>query len=240
MTPSCGHLPELAAYALGALDADEAAEVRRHILECDECAAEYESFAPLAGLLSVADGAEAATTEPLTPAFEERLLDAFAREHHMPPPHRRRRRRWLPSRRRPRWLAVGAVAAVAAAAAAGAVVLGGDDGSVPRYDVAFRSLGAAHGASARASLEGGKGGTTLHLWVNGLPRDDRAVYEVMCDAESWTATAGTFRTDAHGHAYVILTTALRKGEYNAIRIVRRGHSADGRLIKRDVLAARLS
>ena len=235
MTPSCGHLPELGAYALGALDADEAAEVRRHILECAECAAAYESFAPLAGLLSVADGAEAATTEPLSPAFEERLLDAFAREHHMPPPHRRRRRR-----RRPRWLAVGAVAAVAAAAAAGAAVLGSGDQSAPRYDVSFRSLGAAHGASAHANLEGGKGGTTLHLWVNGLPRDAGAVYEVVCDAESWTATAGTFRTDAHGHAYVILTTALRKGEYDAIRIVRRGHSADGRLVKRDVLAARLS
>jgi anti-sigma factor RsiW len=240
MTPSCVHLPELGAFALGALDADEAAEVRRHILECAECAAQYESFAPLAGLLSVADGAEAATAEPLSPAFEERLLDAFAREHHERPPHRRRRRRWLPSRPRPRWLAVGATAAVAAAAAAGAAVLGSGDQSVPRYDVAFRSLGAAHGASAHANLEGGAGGTTLHLWVSGLPRDDGAVYEVVCDAENWTATAGTFRTDADGRAYVILTTALRKGEYDAIRIVRRGHSADGRLVKRDVLAARLS
>ena len=44
----------------------------------------------------------------------------------------------------------------------------------------------------------------------------------------------------NGKAYVVLTTALRRGEYDAIRIVRRGHSADGRLIKRDVLAARLS
>lgn len=240
MTPRCAHLPDLGAYALGALDVDEAAEVRRHMLQCAECAAEYESFAPLAGLLSVADGAEAATAEPLSPAFEERLLDAFAREHHTPPPRRRRRRRWLPSRPRPRWLAVGAAATVAAAAAAGAVVLGGDDQSVPRYDVAFRSLGAGRGASAHANLEGGDGGTTLHLWVKGLPRDEGAVYEVVCDAESWTATAGTFRTDAHGQAYVILTTALRKGEYDAIRIVRRGHSADGRLVKRDVLAARLS
>jgi anti-sigma factor RsiW len=238
MTPNCEHLPELGAYALGALDVDEAADVRRHILECAECAAEYESFAPLAGLLAVADGAEAATAEPLSPAFEERLLDAFAREHQAPPPHRRRR--WLPARPRPRWLAIGAAAAVAAATVVGAAVLGSDDQGAPRYDVAFRSLGAAHGASAHANLEGGEGGTTLHLWVKGLPRDEDAVYEVVCDAESWTATAGTFRTDADGRAYVILTTALRKGEYDAIRIVRRGHSADGRLVKHDVLAARLS
>jgi hypothetical protein len=56
----------------------------------------------------------------------------------------------------------------------------------------------------------------------------------------WTASAGTFRTDADGHAYVVLTTALRKGEYDAIRIVRRAHRADGRLIRRDMLAAKLS
>jgi anti-sigma-K factor RskA len=241
MTPACEHLPQLGAYALGALDVDEAAEVRRHLRECAECAAEYDSFAPLSGLLSVAVGAEAATAEPLSAAFEERLLDAFAREHHTPPPRGRRRRRWLPARPRPRWLAVGAAAVVAAGAAVGATVIGGgDDGTSRRYDVAFRSLGAAHGASARANLEGGTGGTTLHLWVKGLPRDKDAVYEVVCDAENWTATAGTFRTDAEGKAYVILTTALRRGEYDAIRIVRRGHSPDGRLVKHDVLAARLS
>jgi hypothetical protein len=94
-------------------------------------------------------------------------------------------------------------------------------------------------ASARANLESGAEGTTVHLWVRGLPAEG-AVYEVLCDAEEWTATAGTFRTDAQGRAYVVLTTALRKGEYNAIRIVRRGHRPDGTLYKRDVLTARLS
>jgi anti-sigma factor RsiW len=237
MTPACEHLPQLGAYALGALDVDEAAEVRRHLLECAECAAEYDSFEPMAGLLSVAAGAEAATAEPLSAAFEERLLDAFAREHHVPAPRSRRR----PKRPRPRWLAVGAAVAVAAAAAAGVAVFGGgDDAPSRRYDVAFHSLGAGQGASARANLEGGAGGTTVHLWVKGLPRDKDAVYEVLCDNENWTATAGTFRTNAEGKAYVILTTALRKGEYDAIRIVRRGHSPDGRLVKHDVLAARLS
>ena len=39
---------------------------------------------------------------------------------------------------------------------------------------------------------------------------------------------------------MVLTTALRKGEYDAIRIVRRWHAADGRLVKRAVLAAQLS
>ena len=109
----------------------------------------------------------------------------------------------------------------------------------PLRDVTFHNVGGPAAASARANLESDAEGTEVHLWVRGLVREE-AVYEVLCDAEEWTATAGTFRTDAEGHAYVVLTTALRKGEYNAIRIVRRGHRADGSLIKRNVLTARLS
>jgi Putative zinc-finger len=230
----------LGAYVLGGLDPDEAAAVRRHLEECPECAAEADSLQSLPGLLSMADGAEAAVNEPLSPAFEERLLDAYARDT-AGAPQRRRPLSGVRRRLRPRWLAVGAATAVAAAAAAlGIVVLGDDDVSTPAgYDVAFRSI-AAPGASGRANLEGGGSGTTVHLWVKGLPRDKDAVYEVLCDAEAWTASAGTFRTDADGHAYVVLTTALRKNEYNAIRIVRRSHAPDGRLVRRDVLAAKLS
>jgi hypothetical protein len=138
-------------------------------------------------------------------------------------------------------LAVGATTAVAAAAALLAIVVlggGGVEGG-RQYDVAFRSINSP-GAAAHADLSGGEGGTTLQLWVKGLPRDDHAVYEVLCDAEMWTATAGTFRTDANGKAFVVLTTALRKGEYNGIRIVRRVHEPDGRMVKRAVLAAKLS
>lgn len=230
--------PWLGAYVLGALDADEAAAVRHHLQECVACAAERDALAPLPGLLSLAGGAEAAVSEPLSAAFEERLLDAYARDHAVPPGRRRIGR--LRRRLRPRWLAVGAAAAVTAVAGAlGLVVVGGDNGPAPRYDVAFRSIGAP-GASAHANLVGGDGGTTVHLWVKGLPRDANAVYEVLCDADAWTASAGTFRTDSQGRAYVVLTTALRRGEYNAIRIVRRSHRPDGRLVRRDMLAARLS
>jgi anti-sigma factor RsiW len=238
MTTHCDDLRQsLGAYVLGALDPDEAATVRRHLEECPDCAAERDALEPLPGLLSLAGGAEAAVSEPLSPAFEERLLDAYARDHKIAPP----RRRLSPRRWRPRWVAAGAATVVAAAAAAfGFAVLGDDDSSpAPRYDVAFRSIGAP-GASGHADLETGGSGTTVHLWVSGLPRETDAVYEVLCDAESWTASAGTFRTDARGKAYVVLTTALRKDEYNAIRIVRRSHQPDGRLVRRDVLAARLS
>jgi hypothetical protein len=229
----------IGAYVLGALDVDDAAAVRRHLQECPECAAERDGLVPLPGLLSLAGGADAAVTEPLSPAFEERLLDAYARDHADRPPSRISRvRRRLG--RRPRWVAIGAATAIAAAAAALAiVVVGGDDNVTRKYDVAFRSINSP-GAAAHADLSGGNGGTTLQLWVKGLPRDKNAVYEVLCDAEMWTATAGTFRTDANGKAFVVLTTALRKGEYNGIRIVRRVHQPDGTLVKRAVLAAKLS
>lgn len=228
----------LGAYVLGALDVDDAAAVRRHLQECPECAAERDGLVPLPSLLSLAGGADAAVNEPLSTAFEERLLDAYARDHAATPAPRRigRLRRNL----RPRWIAVGATAAVAVAAAALAItVFGGGEDAGRRYDVAFRNL-AAPGAAAHADLSSSDSGTTLHLWVKGLPNDDNAVYEVLCDAESWTATAGTFRTDSRGKAVVVLTTALRKGDYDAIRIVRRQHAPDGRLVVRDILAAKLS
>jgi anti-sigma factor RsiW len=225
----------LGAYVLGALDPDEAAEVRRHLLECPQCAAERDKLAELPGLLSLAGGADAAVTEPLPPAFEERLLDAFARERALTPRRRiGRLRRRLP----PRWVAAGATAALAAVAAL-IVIVAVDNEPARRYGVIFRNVGAP-GASAAANLTSSDGGTTLHLIVNGLPRDERAVYEVLCDAQMWTASAGTFRTDATGHAYVILTTAMRKGEYDAIRIVRRDHRPDGKLVRRAILTARLS
>ncbi len=228
--------PDIGAYVLGALDPDEAAAVRRHLAVCIECAAEHDALVPLPGLLAAAEGADAATAEPLSPAFEERLLDAYARDRATRPRTRRGRRP------RPRWLAAGALAAGLAAAAFAAVALtgsGDDPAAPPAYDVAFRPVDAGT-ASGRATLDSGAEGTTLHLWVEGLARDEDAVYEVLCDAEAWTATAGTFRTDGKGSAYAILTTALRRGEYDAIRIVRRGHRRDGQLVRHLVLAARLS
>ena len=225
---------ELGAYVLGALEPDEAADIRRHLQECPDCAAERDALAPMPGLLSLAGGADAAVNEPLSPAFEERLLDAYAREHtDMPRRHIGRLRRWL----RPRWLAVGATAVVAAAAAAVAIVVLGGEESGGNYNVAFRNVGAP-GATAQARLESSDSGTTVHLLVKGLPKD--AVYEVMCDAPMWTASAGTFRIGPDGRAYVVLTTAMRRGEYDAIRIVKRGHRADGKLLRMNILTARLS
>ena len=87
-------------------------------------------------------------------------------------------------------------------------------------------LSGASGASGRAELSPGRGGTELHMWVKGLPPGGEAVYEVRCERPGWSAGAGTFRADSRGRAYVVLTTAARLGEYERIRVVRRQDSAD--------------
>jgi hypothetical protein len=162
---------------------------------------------------------------------EERVLDAVARERAASPGPRRRPR----ARPRRRALLAGAAAVAAAAVIALAIgVIGGGVESAPAYDVALRAV-AGGSASGHAELSGSAGGTTLHLWVRDLPADPDIVYEVRCDAPRWSASAGTFRADTRGRAYVVLTTAARRGEYDAIRVVRRERARDT-----DVLTATLN
>jgi anti-sigma factor RsiW len=206
--------PLIGSYVLGGLEPDESEVVGTHLATCSGCAAEHARLAPLPGLLTIAAGAEAATAEPPPAALEERLLDAIASET---PERQRPRRRWSP--RRPGWIAAGLVTAVAAAALAGFVLT--HDGSRAGYDVTLQASAAAPRASAWAQLHQVAGGTAMQLWVKGLPRDARAVYEVHCDAPGWSASAGTFRVGTDGAAHVVLTTAARRGQYDAIRVVRR-------------------
>jgi hypothetical protein len=133
--------------------------------------------------------------------------------------------------------AVAAVAAGIAGAALGAgitaLAVGGDDAGAPAGQYAVQLKGGS-GASARAQLEPGGGGTEVHLWVKGLPPGAEAVYEVRCERPGWSASAGTFRADARGHAYVVLTTAARIGEYERIRVVRRSDKRDAEVMSGEI------
>ena len=215
MSTACEHVrPDLGAYALGALEPAEATAVEAHLATCSACATELARLRPLPGMIARAEGLE---IPPAPPALEERILDRVTASR---PPVTPRRRRL----RRPRRLgALAATALAGVAIGAGAAVLatsviGGDDGgAAPSYDLV---LGDADGVSARAAFEPNDGGTEVHLWVEGLPPGGKAVYEVKCERPGWSAGAGTFRADAEGNAYVVLTTAARIGEYETIRIVR--------------------
>ena len=208
---ACEHVrPELGAYILGALEPEEEAAVRAHLATCAQCAAEHASMTGLPRLLALA--APMAEAGPPAPALEERVLDAIAGER----PRRAARHR-LPRLR----VLLPAAAALAAVAVALVIALGGgDEQPAPGFEVALKPVAGETG-SGRAVLSSADAGIKMRLWVSGLPRDPGIVYEVQCDAPGWSASAGTFRADSRGRAYVELNTAARRGEYDAIRIVRR-------------------
>jgi hypothetical protein len=235
---TCAELrPLLGGYVLEGLEPEEAEAVRAHLPDCPACAAELASLAELPALLDLA-APVALPTEPLAPSFEEALLDRFARESDAPRPRKRRR---LPrlgiAWTRPRVALVSAV--LAAAMAVGAMSLfdrGEDQQRASRsYIVALKAGPGQPNARARIALYRVKGGTGVHLWASGLQPGSTKVYEMLCESKSWTASAGTFRADAHGRVEVRLTTAARVGEYDRVRVVTRDR--DGQTS--DVLTGRL-
>ena len=135
--------------------------------------------------------------------------------------HRRRRPALL---RVPRGRALAVVCTIAGllvGAGATALALGTGDGGEAAETAQYNlRLTGDTGASARAELSPERGGTEVHLWVKGLEPGSESVYEVRCERAGWSASAGTFRADARGRAYVVLTTAARVGEYERIRVVR--------------------
>jgi anti-sigma factor RsiW len=235
---SCAHVrEELGGYVLGALEPDEHKAVAAHLATCPTCAAEHARLAGLPALLHQADGIE--IPDP-PPAIAERVLDRVARDRKrgrrghagmlglLARPRsgagRRRRRRGFGLTRGRAAIAAAVVCAALLGAGVTALVLDRDT-APPAGQYALR-LNGATGATARAELQPGRGGTELHLWVKGLPPGAKAVYEVRCERPGWSASAGTFRADAHGRAYVVLTTAARIGEYERIRVVRRSEPRD--------------
>lgn len=228
---------DIGAYVLGALDEESAARVREHLATCKECADAHAEVAGLPALLDLAVVTGASQEEPLPPAIEERLLDRFARER----TERPEKRRW-----RPRLLWGGGSALVGAAAAFALLVFGlnferGGGRPASQYQLAFKAIGPAPAnASARAGLRTSEAGTVVRLWVKNLPGGTKDVYEVWCDAKGWSAAAGTFKVDAQGNAYVILTTAVKRGQYDRIRLVRREHLSGGKVEVYDILGAQIS
>ena len=222
----CDHVrPELGGYVLGALEPAEEAAVREHLATCSECAAVHASVAGLPRLLALAAPMDDDGPAAPAPAVEERVLDAIAAQRPRRAPPRRR----LPGVR----VLVPATAALAVAVVALVLALGGGEQRTPGFEVALRSV-AGQAGSGRAVLRSGDAGIKMQLWVRGLPRDPAIVYEVHCDAPGWSASAGTFRADSRGRAYVVLNTAARRGEYDAIRVVRRSRAGET-----DVLQAKL-
>jgi Putative zinc-finger len=222
----CDHIrEEMGGYVLGALEPAEAAAVRAHIDRCPHCADEHAALLELPRLLDLAQGIDAAATPAST--VEERLLDRVAGS---PRAATKARRAWphllrLPARRRrPLSMVAVGLACAALGGAVAALIVGGEQPlqNPSGYQVTLHGTAASPNANARAALESVPGGTTVLLWVSGLPGDSDTVYEVRCDKGNWSASAGTFRVDRDGQASITLTTAAKRGQYDRIRIVRHG------------------
>ena len=232
--------PLLGGYVLGALEPDEMEAVREHLPSCPACSAEHASLVGLPALLDLATPLDA-PDEPLSPAFEEALLDRFARDRDAAasPPRRRRR---LP---RIAWTTprVAVASGLLAAALTFATMAALDNDPSPpgnsrSYVVPLRAAASAPAGGklrARVSLYRVSGGTGVHLSASGLPAGPGRVYEMLCEKRGWSASAGTFRADASGRVEAKLTTAARVGEYDSLRIVYR----DERGHIKDVLTGRL-
>jgi anti-sigma-K factor RskA len=155
---------ELAAYALGALEPGEAAELERHLAGCETCRTELDWLRPAVQLLP-----ESVERVEPSPALREGLMEQVRAEA-----RQSTRRSWgFRNRRSPgaglSWRPLAGLAAVALVAAAiGAYAIGGgSDGSGTTTVVA----GQAPGVTAEMVRDGESG--TLHLaHLDRLPRDE--------------------------------------------------------------------
>jgi hypothetical protein len=231
----CEHVrAELGGYVLEALEPSEVEAVRAHLASCPQCAAEHARLAGLPAMLALAEGLEEKPTLPA--GIEERVLDAVARERQASPAPARPRRRFFAWR--PRTLALSGAFAAVLVAVVLALTLGGGEQSSPGYRLPLQPVGGS-GATAMVTLRSVSSGTSLHLSADNLAGDPSIVYEVQCYGDGSRADAGTFRADASGHAFAVLQTALRRGEYDQIAVVRKQKDADGHWRYSDVLHAQL-
>jgi anti-sigma factor RsiW len=212
MVSGChSHRELIGPYVLGALEPGEAEEMRRHLAECDQCAAEERELAGLPRLLDQAHAEDSIATP--SPRLEDAVLDRFVRERAQA---RRPRRRW-------RRFAIPAVAAAAAAAAVAVVLLpGGDERAYARAKL-WNDAGAALGTARVAEVAAG---THVDLRVHDLPRRG-AVYELWCvRTDGRWVSGGSFRARRDGSASAELTAAVRLGEYHVVVVTRRSAAGE--------------
>ena len=195
MTGHEAYHDDLAAYALGALPADEAAAIDRHLDDCESCRERLRWLRAATDLLP-------ASVEQRTPppAMRERVMatvraEAGARPEGAAAPARRSR--WEGFRGlalRPS-TALAAAALIAVGAGAGYALRGDDGGGAPASTfIEAKPLG---GAQASASLELTGSGATLH--VEELPElREGEVYEVWIQRGGAVEPGGVFVLDHDG------------------------------------------
>jgi len=162
---------DLAAYALGALDPRETAELQAHLAGCVHCRTELRWLEPAVDSLP----ASVDQIEP-PPGLRDRLLgaidaDAVPRARN----ERRRSTRWSLGALRPAMTVAAVALALVAGLAGGYALSGGDDDGAPVTTVPIRAAGPAIQTSAAVV----RNGDSWTLEVTDIPTPRRGdVYQV--------------------------------------------------------------
>jgi hypothetical protein len=198
----------LGAYVVGALDPRERADVEGHLGVCPECRDELAWFAPLPGLMSRLSVEEVLAGPPaVDDALLERVLRAAARERRVAT-----HRRWL------------------AAAAAVVVLAGGTTAGVAGWRAAHTThwqqvAASADGVRMAVDLEPGSSGTSLQLWLHGVPAGERCRL-VAVAADGTRDVAGSWVANYEGDATITGTTSIPRQRLQRLEIV----TYDGRTL----------
>jgi anti-sigma-K factor RskA len=227
---------DLAAYAIGALPRDEAAELERHLAGCESCRARLRWLQPAVDTLP-------ASVEQLTPParIRDELMATVRAEAEAPaesPPARAGPRRswrgWGGFLLRPA-TAVGAIVLVVAGIAAGYALRG--DPEDETTVVTARATSPALEGSVSATLEHGNDSGTLH--VQELPAIDRdEVYEVWVQRAGEVEPASTFVLSMDGTAEARVPGPLEDAD--AVLVTREPRGGSERPTSPPVLEAPLN
>ena len=191
---------DLAAYALGALDAGEARAVEAHLADCERCRAELRWLEPAVDVL-------AESVEQLNPPASLRAeLKAITTKEASEAEPSGDRRGWRAWALRPATAL--AVAAIAVAGITGYALRGGDDDEAqPQVaTVPFESAPAAMGAVAVLDRHGDSG--TLRVSHMPAVDDDGGVYQVWIQHGDAVRASSAFRPDADGEATATIPAGL--------------------------------
>lgn len=200
------------AYALGALDADEAAQVEQHLTTCARCQADLAAYEAVTDMLPQA----AQKIEP-SPALKKRLLAQIQTTNTAVPPAPSRWQTWIDNLhqlwRTPRWQPVLALAAVAVLIAAFA--LWQQAPPVPQQ-IELTATNAA--PDAEGVIEIATNGRAT-LTVNGLPPlAAEQQYQLWLIEDGQRASGAIFSVSDTGAATVTITAERPLATYSAFGI----------------------
>jgi anti-sigma factor RsiW len=203
---------DLAAYALGALDPDEASAVAEHLASCESCREYVRWLGPAVDLLP----ASVAQLEPPERLRESLMATVRAeaaeagsvRAGEGPARSERRRWGWGDFMLRPA-TALAAIAVLAAGAAVGYAL---HDDNPERIDVPAKATGELPAGSVSASVEHGAGGAAV-LHVERIPALDRDhVYEAWAATGDEVEPVLTFRPSRSGAFNGVMSSDLESAD----------------------------